>query len=284
MYSYDWGKAWKESQAGSTIRTQTISEDGWEKYWDVAAPQYLKEIKEEESFYDEIVEYLVRNRALCIGDSVLDIACGPGTYTLLFARFARSVTGLDYSAGMLNTLETEAKRRGMNNISTLRTKWEDFGQTAKYDHVFTSLSPAVRDENSLLRMEDHSSRTCCYVTFGDTGDLRLRNELWSLLVGEYNSGDSYSVTYPFNLLYSKGRKPSLRFFERESVIRIPSEVLIDNYTVYFRIFTNMDAGKRKLLEDYVNSRSENGIFERRTKKSLAVMHWEVPEDKTIDKA
>lgn len=53
-------------------------------------------------------------------DTVLDVACGPGTLSLLIQNDAREIHGIDFSPGMLDCFNREIARRGIANIKTYR--------------------------------------------------------------------------------------------------------------------------------------------------------------------
>jgi ubiquinone/menaquinone biosynthesis C-methylase UbiE len=50
---------------------------------------------------------------------ILDVGCGPGTITCDFAKYTSQghATGVDYSADVIESAETEAKNRGVQNIT-----------------------------------------------------------------------------------------------------------------------------------------------------------------------
>ena len=49
---------------------------------------------------------------------VLDVACGPGTLSLLIYKDAEEIHGIDFSPGMLECFNKEIGRRSINNITT----------------------------------------------------------------------------------------------------------------------------------------------------------------------
>ncbi|WP_113672091.1 class I SAM-dependent methyltransferase [Vallitalea guaymasensis] len=49
-------------------------------------------------------------------DIVLDIACGTGAFSLLAARYADNVKGIDISKGMINIAKENAKKRELDNV------------------------------------------------------------------------------------------------------------------------------------------------------------------------
>ncbi|MEW5757719.1 MAG: class I SAM-dependent methyltransferase [Pseudomonadota bacterium] len=54
----------------------------------------------------------------CNADNVLDVACGPGTLSLLIQNDVREIHGIDFSEGMLNCFNQEIARRDITNITT----------------------------------------------------------------------------------------------------------------------------------------------------------------------
>lgn len=50
--------------------------------------------------------------------NVLDVACGPGTLSLLIHHKATEIHGIDFSSGMLDCFNREIERRGIKNIKT----------------------------------------------------------------------------------------------------------------------------------------------------------------------
>jgi len=59
---------------------------------------------------------------------VLDVACGPGTLSLLIHRDAGEIHGVDFSPGMLDCFNREIARRGIANIKT----WQMDGQHLEF--------------------------------------------------------------------------------------------------------------------------------------------------------
>jgi len=49
---------------------------------------------------------------------VLDVACGPGTLSLLIHKDVDEIHGIDFSPGMIECFNREIDRRSINNITT----------------------------------------------------------------------------------------------------------------------------------------------------------------------
>lgn len=105
------------------------------------------------------------------GSVILDIGCGTGTYTLPLAKRAQRITGLDSSGTMLERLRKEAKRAGINNVTTVQATWQEAetlgrGWKQAFDIVWAAMTPAVRDQETLNRMIRCSRNWCVYIGWG----------------------------------------------------------------------------------------------------------------------
>jgi SAM-dependent methyltransferase len=120
--------------------------------------------------------------------TVLDLACGEGTFALAMARQGFQVTGVDQSAQMLELAREQAAREGLNvefalqDMRTLPfadrfdlvTCWYDslnyLLQVADLERTFAGVHQAVRadglfvfDMNTLYGLAVHWQRQACYV-------------------------------------------------------------------------------------------------------------------------
>ncbi|WP_431896566.1 class I SAM-dependent methyltransferase [Micromonospora haikouensis] len=66
------------------------------------------------------------------GAAVLDLGCGPGTYTIPLARRGAAVTGVDLSAALLDRAATAASAAGVD-IRLVRADMREFVEPDRYD-------------------------------------------------------------------------------------------------------------------------------------------------------
>jgi SAM-dependent methyltransferase len=127
---------------------------------------------------------LVEARGVKIDEAtILDIACGNGMYSLPLARRANRVTGLDFSTGMLARLEKIRAEHGIENISTIQASWKDIdiaalGMEKSFDIVWTSMTPAVREADDILKMRRCARRWCVYIGWGRVRKNELLEEVF----------------------------------------------------------------------------------------------------------
>ncbi|MGC3872562.1 methyltransferase domain-containing protein [Halomonas sp. GXIMD04776] len=143
--------------------------------------------------------------------SLLDVGCGPGTIALLLADRLEQVIGMDYSPGMLEQLEHNAKRLGLDNVTPLLRAWEDdWRDVPVCDIVVASRSGMVADlADALAKLNAHARRRV-YMTQLVGGDF-LDAGLIALLGRQRTSVPDY--IYTVNLLHTQGIHPRLSYIE-----------------------------------------------------------------------
>lgn len=85
------------------------------------------------------------------GDSILDVACGVGTYTLALAKMGYDMTGVDISEGMVDMARTNARQQGLDTAFYVvdMMNLSDFGSNS-FDGVMCM-------GNSLVHLPDEAS-------------------------------------------------------------------------------------------------------------------------------
>jgi SAM-dependent methyltransferase len=117
--------------------------ENWYKEW-FNTEQYLDLYKHrDESDAKKIVSLLFKNIRLPKGAQCLDLACGNGRHSVLFARNGYNVTGIDLSPYLIN----QAKKRLTNQYSKYRRylrfvigDMKHLGFTSKFDLVVNLFS------------------------------------------------------------------------------------------------------------------------------------------------
>jgi SAM-dependent methyltransferase len=70
------------------------------------------------------------------GTRVLDLGCGPGTYTIPLARRGAEVTGVDLSAALLDRAAQAASAAGVD-VRLVRADMREFVEAARFDLVIS---------------------------------------------------------------------------------------------------------------------------------------------------
>jgi SAM-dependent methyltransferase len=267
-----WQDEWSKAHDRSPLNVTAENESRWKRYWNACAEQYGRDVDAEAHLYQAVVDHLLREGRLCPTDSVLDVGCGPGTYTIPMAQHALCVMGLDPAEGMIHELSGRADEKRLTNVEGTVARWDEFG-IGGFDLVVSALSPAASNSEGLMKMGSTSKRDCCYIAPARGKEMNARNDLWERVVGEFRPSFAYDIKYPFNILIEAGERPDLKHISASVETEVDADVAISNFQTYFEIFTEMDDEKRAVIRDFVLDRSEYGIFRKKAKKVLAVMTW-----------
>lgn len=136
--------------------------------WDEAAKEYQRTFRRGGSDYNErLISFLSDNKMIWPGSRVVDIGCGVGKYGTYFASMGCDVTLTDISSEMLRHAENNMRKYS----SPWRTMQLDFcaDRAAEalgegdYDLALSTMSPAIRDLGSVIKMSS-LSRGWCFVT------------------------------------------------------------------------------------------------------------------------
>jgi len=184
--------------------------------------------------------------------TVLDMGSGPGTLAFPLAAKVRSVTAVDYSAGMLEALRKTAETENIENIQTIQGAWEDDWQQLgiiPHDIVIASRSMAVADLHSALQKLNEYAKGYVFVadriapTPFDPGAFAATGR-------EFQSGPDYIFT--INMLYSMGIHPSIDILQLEQdIVFADMEEALQNYGWMLKDLT---AVEMVALEKYLTSR------------------------------
>ena len=144
-------------------------------------------------------------------NTLLDVGCGPGTIGVPLATKLQAVYGLDYSAVMLECMQENAQKAGVDNVHSLLLSWtDDWAEVPVCDIVVASRSSIVPDmAEALCKMTSHA-RLRCYMTHlvgGHFGDASIAQ----LLGRQQRAFPDY--IYIVNLLYGMGLHPRLDYME-----------------------------------------------------------------------
>ena len=271
-----WAKAWQEARRTSSLGPGYRNEQGWREFWDLFAEHYAFRNRQTRQAADTVVESLLHDGVINHESKILDIGCGPGTYTLPLAARAKQVTGLDLSGPMLEVLRKEARYFGVEDcLEIVPADWGEFPNEAAYDLVFAAKTPAIHDYASLMKMNQISRRFCCLVSFAGSYNFALRNQLWAHIMGKSIQSRAFDVQFPFNILYQEGYLPNLKFISHRYQHREPFDYLLKHYTCYFRIFGREGKEVETKIRDFLMERAQDGYCEDFIEETLGVMWWEV---------
>jgi SAM-dependent methyltransferase len=260
----DWAGMWHRQMDEASFRGQGA--EFWDN-WARALPA-----KAEHSGYAEEVMHRLR---LAPEYSVLDVGAGTGALAIPLAKKVRSVTALDHSRVMLETVAANARSEGLSNITTLQLDWtraqldRDF---QRHDVVVVSRSlPAGENIKNSLQLIDAAARRSCYITWKADGWDELESELCAMLGINYVPFPGHVVLY--NLLYSLHINAGVELFKTRGCRYY--QTLEEAYIQIVRSHPVDEAQKGMVLEFLAGRlKHKDGSYYQPKDALWAMMWWE----------
>jgi SAM-dependent methyltransferase len=159
---------WKTS-AGKTDRK--MSEDRQDEMWSKRSGEFAQHVRDKrgQKRSADIIGFLEEAGFRAKGAKILDIGCGPGTLSILLAWAGADVTSLDVAPGMLAELKKYAEDEKIP-VHPVECSWwkaniDKLGYRQKFDLVLASMTPGVKDAQTLEKMMACLKKYCYYSNF-----------------------------------------------------------------------------------------------------------------------
>jgi SAM-dependent methyltransferase len=214
--------------------------------------------------------------------SILDIGCGPGSFALAFARRGHNVTALDHAGKMLEMLrEKLAAEQGLPGaVQTVLADWteldlDDRGWRGRFDLVFASMTPGIRD---VATLEKAMAASRCFVYLSRFAGPRIMPSLeaaWEELRGGTYHSPSLDIIYPFNWLYASGFRPVIGYNRWEREHRQTAEEALEELLDILSMRMPVDNVSEQKVRELVISRSDQGLVVERKGATAAMLLWRV---------
>ncbi len=259
----------------AALRADAMNRKGWKskgpEEWDGKADSFSK--RNQDSPYSSLfLSHLPLDSSL----TVLDIGSGPGTLAIPISTRVKSVSAIDFSRGMLETLDKIAADLQIHNISTIQCAWED-DWTAKgikpHDIAIASRSMGVRDLTAALHKINSYAKKFVFIS-DRIGDTPFEKNAFNALGRSFEPGPDY--IYTLNTLYTLGIYPNVTVLklDRKTVYTSMAEA-VDSYSWMFRDITPKET---LLLEKYISSRIVSAadgkiVVERDNPPCWALIWW-----------
>lgn len=246
-------------------------------FWNRKAAGYPRPFDEKSFAATSRLISLVRDRGVIFrGADILDIGCGTGTHALPLAREAGSVTGVDNSPVMIDVMTDEISRHGFQNVRAVCCDWGSMdvagnGFAGAFDIVWTSMSPAVRSREDLMRMESCSRKWCVYIGWGrkrENSLLKTAFELHGLAFGPPPGALSIG-----KILSARSRIFSIDFTETSWDWSGTVDAAVEDVAGFIEM-AGRPADREKLLE-MLSDRQQDGLICHTTEVEEGILVWKV---------
>lgn len=252
----------------------SFSKDAVKNFWERKASKYPLPFEEKISRNtQEVLRWLRSEGVSFSGKRILDIGCGKGAFSLALAKEASYVCGIDCSESMLSDLMALAKKMKIENIGIINGFWEDVDPVREnlkdnFDIVMAMMTPAVRSEKDILKMEECSREWVIFM-----GWVERKNELLKRVFLLH--GIEWALSSPFYsiLLTLEGlkRRPHFQFFEMSMDYEGETPEVIRELSDYVELYGKNP--KKEEMEKEVKKYERDGIVRYRMEAQLGAIFW-----------
>jgi len=189
----DWDQLWRNARSRKTWGSSSAAD------WDKKAVSFASR-NQSSPFVSQVLSHI----PLTPSATVLDVGCGSGTLALPIAGQVRSVTAVDFSAGMLSALTELAAEADITNIRTIQASWEGDWPACgigRHDIAIASRSLAVADLRAALQRLDDYAATYVFIV-DRIAPTPFDPEAFAAVGRPFECGPDY--IYALNTLYSMG--------------------------------------------------------------------------------
>jgi SAM-dependent methyltransferase len=275
---------------------QTMSEDRQAEMWSKRSGDFAKHVRDKrgQKRSAEILEFLEEAGFRAKGAKVLDIGCGPGTLSIPLARAGADVTSLDVAPGMLAELKKYAEAEKIP-VHPVECSWwtadiDKLGYRKKFDLVLASMTPGVKDAETMDRMMACSKKYCYYSNFLGGGmpgmaQREIREILDRNKPGQVPStsgirhGHGPGIVYPFFYLYTSGYRPFVRFNHNRRKEETEWQKAADRMIEFLEHEEPCDAAAKRKIRAYYKTHANDGRYTSQSDTYTAMMVWTVKNSK-----
>lgn len=198
----DFNELYKKQKQASTFKLKD------KKEWNKKAVSMNKKIHK--SIYNEEL-ISAMNFDGC--ESLLDVGCGVGNISVKVSKKVAQVYALDYSEVMLELLNENIQKEGVQNITPIHASWEDdWSLIPNADIVLASRSMEVVDMKDALEKINDKANKRVYLTYKVGGSFVDKKILKAL---DKQIFDKPDYIYVLNILYDMGINPTLSYLKSE---------------------------------------------------------------------
>jgi SAM-dependent methyltransferase len=229
---------------------------------------------------NRMLALLTSKDMLTCESDVLDIGCGPGKYTVEFAKRSKSVVGVDIAPKMIECAKENAVLEGLVNTEFKVADWEDFdissyGWHKRFDLVVASMCPAINSKAALEKMVNASRGYCFLSSFVERTDA-VKDHLSKYIVWQNTKGGYGKAIYcSFNILWLMAFHPEITYIDTVWEHEMTVNKAVDFYCAYFEMTQKVSPEQRSHIQNYLERISENGLVKETIKAKIAWMIWKV---------
>jgi len=283
----NWLDYWKSLKDFVNDRSDLEQAESWNKRWSRPTNGILKgnSPEKKQKRVEEIFKMLGEAGFQVNGARILDIGSGTGAFAIPFAKAGAKVTSLDISSTALERLRADAEKEGLS-IETIELSWwtadiDKLDFRNKFDLVFVTSTPAVKDPDCFNRMMSCSNNFCYYgfhIRNGRPSHGGYQEVLRKILKKEppgLTAGKGSLFMNGFVYLYLMGYRPLIRINHNQRSMAMDWEEAADDTIKSLESTETCTEATKKEIREYYKTSAVDGKYHTKYDGYSGMMVWKV---------
>ncbi len=237
--------------------------------WDQKAKNYSRYNEDKESFEQGIFKALKNFNINFKDKTLLDIGCGTGVYTIHLAKQCKKVDGIDSSMEMLKVLEEDAKNVNISNIKTTHTNWDNFICEDIYDYALCTMSPAIRSDEDLEKM-NNCAKTKIYLGWAGKRETQIIEALFEAHNATYTPPNGAKKVK--NWLNNKNKFYQVLKLDEEKIRKREFNKSVENFKWHLEV-RGLAPDTKKITEVLEKFRDKDNFITEKTINHFNLIVW-----------
>lgn len=217
------------------------------------------------------VDTLFREGTLRSDDSVLEVGCGKGAYSMLIAPKVRVLTCMDISERMLDHLFDVLRIKDLGRAERFHMDWNLYTPRKGYSACFCAMLPRASSEDSLLRMEGAARERCAALVW----ERNLREDLTLRIRDELGVDWPKGTEDPQRIgdwLEENGREHSVSRITSTETVMVPIEDVVSKEVARFSS-AGITGDVGGITRDILSETSMDGMVEYSAGSTAILYSW-----------
>ncbi len=189
------------------------------EYWDSMAEIYAK--KAHSPIERQNSEDFLNRFTWEKDETILDVACGPGTFAIPLAKRGCQILATDFSAEMLHQLKLQAEKENCHSIDCIQGRWLELKLQKQFDTVLcmSGLGVISTDSNHNARLGEtldllYKSARKRLIILIPHADSHLDDEMRNILGENDVPTERLRIAMIYYAMVDHGMLPSLQIIRR----------------------------------------------------------------------
>ncbi len=247
--------------------------------WDSMAQQFSEfELPTTENSF--LMKMITEKNLINQTSTVLDVGCGAGKFAFALANDCQHIIGLDLSPKMIEKAAEKKNQLGTKNVDFFVNDWhasdlKQLDYQGKFDLVIANMTPAVRNAQTFLKLNE-ASKGYCVLTKPTKRVDPVSDTIRKMLgIEQKKESSDMEILYAFEILWLQGKLPEIHYEAQVWDMKKPIDAAYKLYANRMKSYRELTTAEENKISDYLVAISEEGYVEEKVETTIATICWKV---------